>query len=142
MSAQIGPELFGTQSEPRKPSFRQVYEKMLSFKLVGAFHAYQDACDLVMHGIIEADGNFVVPGPGAKKGLEILGLHHGASLLELTDQINDALSRAYSKLEKGDVLLTDEPLVLRPMDTEHTLCEFQKYERGDAIESTARVEIL
>ncbi|TPX71813.1 hypothetical protein SpCBS45565_g00765 [Spizellomyces sp. 'palustris'] len=130
LSADVGKWLFGTPKDPREPSFEEVYENMLRFELVGDFHAYQESCDMFMCGLIPAP-TAPVPGPGAKRGLEILGYHEltGYSINNLTVRVNKLLRNAYETLDKGDVLLTSDPLVLRPLDVEHILCEFQKYER-------------
>ncbi|KND02548.1 uncharacterized protein SPPG_03006 [Spizellomyces punctatus DAOM BR117] len=130
LSADVGKSLFGPPDNPREPSFQEVYGNMLRFELVGDFHAYQESCDMFMCGLIPAP-TAPVPGPGAKKGLEILGYREltGYSINRLTVRVNKLLRNAYETLDKGDVLHTNDPLVLRPLDVEHILCEFQKYER-------------
>jgi hypothetical protein len=87
--------------------------------------------------------DFVIGGPGAEKGLrmvskETMGYRKYANL---TGRINKELQeRAEARkmknwresgmegAEEVDVL-DEEPVVLRPIDVEHVLCELQKYVR-------------
>ncbi|KAI9350208.1 hypothetical protein BDR26DRAFT_852026 [Obelidium mucronatum] len=125
-------------------------------ELCGTFHAYQDCNDAVMYGAIPDDDSFCIPGPGAVKGLKLLGMDTtGAGVIELTKLLNVGLKDRWLKeghseseyleatgngaVRKGLLIgvvdgkeiveVLDPVPILRTVDTEHTLCEFQKYLR-------------
>jgi hypothetical protein len=76
-------------------------------------------------------------GPGAKKGLQKMRRPQSTEgILDLTVDVNAELyqraenRRLQRQLNEVEDVLGREPLVLRPIDTEHVLCELQKYISG------------
>ncbi|KAJ3240640.1 hypothetical protein HDU81_003224 [Chytriomyces hyalinus] len=130
---------------------RRLYKFMEDhFQLCGKFHAFQDANDAVMYGAILDDNEFCRPGPGALKALRSLGFpatEHG--VLDVTRKLNKRLKERLdsgiavaviscycSTAKKASGTCFNPPLpLLRVIDVEHTLCEFQKYERYRLTES-------
>ncbi|KAJ3246958.1 hypothetical protein HDU78_005820 [Chytriomyces hyalinus] len=110
-------------------------------QLCGKFHAFQDANDAVMYGAIPDDDEFCRPGPGALKALRLLGFPATEmGVLDVTHRLNRRLKErsdlgiAVAKIScncsAASGTCFNAPLpVLRVVDVEHTLCEFQKYER-------------
>ncbi|KAJ3180155.1 hypothetical protein HDU85_004158 [Gaertneriomyces sp. JEL0708] len=106
----------------RTATAREMHAVLKQFFGVGRFHAYQATQDLVMYNAIPADEEFISPGPGALKGLHLLGLGEDEGdvdkvIIQLTRRVNAALH-------------SDLHLRMTPIDMEHTLCEFQKYHRA------------
>ncbi|KAJ3291362.1 hypothetical protein HK104_006157 [Borealophlyctis nickersoniae] len=110
------------------------------FKHVGNFHAHQCSNDALMYQAANLDPTFVHPGPGAHKGLRYLegGKETKAKypvdeakrrVVELTSILNEKLQKRRDARGGGspDVLKNRELLDLRALDTEHALCEIQKY---------------
>ncbi|KAJ3007745.1 hypothetical protein HKX48_008955 [Thoreauomyces humboldtii] len=132
LSHNAGLALFGTKASPRIPTFEEAYKKLHTFHGVGEFHANQMALDLYMYGLTTPPIS-VVPWKGAKKGLLLLGYKPNASGIAVaTKEINRRLRIAQEEsMEDDDVrmLKVGNPLVFRLSDTEHALCEFQKFVR-------------
>ncbi|KAI8823296.1 hypothetical protein BJ741DRAFT_672115 [Chytriomyces cf. hyalinus JEL632] len=113
-------------------------------QLCGKFHAFQDANDAVMYGAIPDDSEFCRPGPGALKALRSLGFPPTEmGVLEVKNRLNRRLEERSdsgiavaviscncSAAKKTSGTCFNAPLpALSVVDVEHTLCEFQKYER-------------
>ena len=99
-----------------------VYEALKALPMVGGFIAYEMVCDLRFSLIEPKDSmTFTNIGPGAKRGLERLGLWKCPrdGLLQMVK----LLKMAPDYLERHVVGLFE----LR--EIEHCLCEFDKYER-------------
>ncbi|KAJ3132295.1 hypothetical protein HK100_005454 [Physocladia obscura] len=104
-----------------------------NLELCGRFHAFQESNDAVMYGAIPDDPAFCANGPGSKAGLFLLGLPPTEeAAVALTAKINKYFGREGSNLAQleaaSGVTYSGIP-ELRVLDTEHTLCEFQKYYR-------------
>ncbi|KAI8916708.1 hypothetical protein DFJ77DRAFT_510143 [Powellomyces hirtus] len=123
-----GSILFGTSASPLRPTFGSGREILHTFGGVGEFHATQGTLDLVMYGAGIEPPSRLPPGPGAKRGLVLLGFAGTPEHLQLaTDALNVTLKVVHPV---DDEILGSEPLILRLHDTEHLLCEFQKYVRA------------
>lgn len=120
-------------------SLEDTWKWLGKFDYLGRFHAYEIVTDLRHTALLERapdKDTWANPGPGARRGLNrVLGRHYKDKRLTRAEQI--ALMRELlvssrdatmwpSALSKK--LLEDWPRwELR--DVEHTLCEFDKYER-------------
>lgn len=110
-------------------SMAEVFEKLLSFYMVGRFVAYEIVCDFrfVLSGRWRDTLAWANMGPGAKRGLTRLGApcdtqKDGVDSMVLTHTLlltNEMLS--------SEVLHCEWPFELR--EVEHSLCEFDKYQR-------------
>ncbi|KAJ3208655.1 hypothetical protein HDU82_002135 [Entophlyctis luteolus] len=114
---------------PRIPALskRQFYERVKKdLKLCGQFHAFQDSNDAVMYGAIADDPYFCVSGPGAQTGLALLELPPSEeAVVGLTEILNQTIRRLKGNSEGENHIQTLPQM--RVIDTEHVLCEFQKY---------------
>jgi len=104
-------------------TLESVFEPLKKIKCVGPFVAYEIICDLRFTKILNnaADINsWANVGPGAKRGLERLGMTPVvSSMIALWGLRQDRCS--------SNVLNAPVPFELR--EIEHSLCEFDKYER-------------
>ncbi|KAJ3146599.1 hypothetical protein HDU89_006070 [Geranomyces variabilis] len=132
LSPSAGRKIFGTEDVPLKTSFEHACVIMSGFKGVGMFHTVQTALDLVMYGAGVAEPRQIDPGPGAVKALRLLSYDTYSdqakrdSVAGLTKLLNRALKVHLAKLDTAEVLCGEtEPMRLQ--DTEHALCEYQKY---------------
>ncbi|KAJ3299876.1 hypothetical protein HK104_006424 [Borealophlyctis nickersoniae] len=133
----------------RPPSQREIYDGLYQFANVRTFHAFQGACDAVMYGAVDLDPDFVMAGPGAKKGLRYLegfdvrnwsrdypseGDNTAEALIrDLTVILNQKLKERRMVRNRKDELRKKELSNLRMVDVEHALCELQKYVRGTGL---------
>lgn len=105
---------------------RVLYERLLRLPLIGRFTAYEVVCDL-RHILMKSPVDALmwsVPGPGARRGLELCNLPSTAdSVIEL---FNEAPSRLSSEMMKH---LNGTWPPFEPQEIEHSLCEYFKYER-------------
>ncbi|KAJ3134477.1 hypothetical protein HDU90_005091 [Geranomyces variabilis] len=132
LSPSAGRKIFGTEDMPLTSSFEHACVIMSGFKGVGMFHTVQTALDLVMYGAGVAEPRQINPGPGAVKALQLLSYDTYSdqakrdSVADLTKLLNRALKGHLAKLDTAEVLC-GETLPMRLQDTEHALCEYQKY---------------
>ncbi|KAJ3169863.1 hypothetical protein HDU88_000503 [Geranomyces variabilis] len=132
LSPSAGRKIFGTEDVPLTTSFEHACVIMSGFKGVGMFHTVQTALDLVMYGTGIAEPRQIDPGPGAVKALQLLSYDTYSdqakrdSVADLTRLLNRSLKVHLAKLDTAEVLC-GETLPMRLQDTEHALCEYQKY---------------
>lgn len=112
----------------RRSSMLETSLLFTQFPMIGSFIGYEYACDL-RHTDILRDAKDIMywanTGPGAKRGVNrLLGLH-------VKSRLNPEEANGYMRellLLSGDYLADWMP-PLEMRDIEHTLCEFDKYER-------------
>ncbi|KAJ3178932.1 hypothetical protein HDU87_003199 [Geranomyces variabilis] len=132
LSQAAGRKIFGTPDAPLTTSFEHTCAIMRGFKGVGLFHTVQTALDLIMYGAGVAQPRQIDPGPGAVKALQLLSYATYSdqakrdAVADLTKTLNRALKVHLANLDTADVL-RGETLHMRLQDTEHALCEYQKY---------------
>lgn len=128
------PEDFATQMSKERWSLEKTTQWLSDFPFMGPFCAYEVVTDLYHTHLLQNASDIMAwanPGPGAARGLSrMCGLEH----------------TAFKRIRKSDVdimmLLMQDLLILsqheknwphnRPWDmrtVEHTLCEYDKYER-------------
>ena len=119
------------------PTLTDVYEELRAWPLIGPFMAYQLSIDLNYSPIIEfSENDFVVPGPGAARGLakvfvDLNGLSPEAAIHWLVEQ------QGIIKQELG---IEPPRLFGRPLhaiDCQNLLCEVDKYCRAAFPELTS-----
>lgn len=110
----------------RSGTLRSVFNAMKEFRCVGPFISYEMACDLrfeltdVEWTDVDTWANV---GPGSSRGLQRLGMRPTVeSMVELL-----SLAPAYLSLDRWR-RQSGVPFELR--EIEHSLCEFDKYERA------------
>lgn len=115
-----------------------VFHTLKQFQCVGAFIAYEIVCDLRFTRLLcEAEDKLTWSnvGPGARRGLERLGLYPTvASMYSLFLEAPKYLERHVLDHYVGSV--AEVPFELR--EIEHSLCEFDKYQRVKHGQGTPR----
>jgi len=109
-------------------SLKNLWEILLPYPYMGPFMAYEVVTDW-RHTYIGEDATDIMtwanPGPGAKRGLNRI---HGRPVdKHLKNDIN--ISEMQVLLELSQEWLHPQVPTLEMRDIEHTLCEFDKYER-------------
>lgn len=110
-------------------NMQEVFELLRSYPMIGDFLAYQYATDINYSPLTDfSEMSFVVPGPGAKDGLQKCfsnfgGLSEVDLIKLLADRQEDEFSRLGIKFED----LWGRPLQL--IDCQNLLCEVDKYAR-------------
>jgi len=112
-------------------SMERVFEELLEFYMIGKFVSYEIVCDLrFFHGFEPTDAmTWANIGPGAKRGLRRLG-----KSVDLDNMI--ALMNQFADEEAENIDGPFYPHMFCSMyppfelrEIEHSLCEFDKYER-------------
>ena len=102
-------------------SMEAVFYKLLQFFMVGKFVGYEMVCDLRFTNVLDAVDTLTWAnvGPGAERGLRRLGMDPTLeSMRELLSRKNELQSYVFD---------CEWPFELR--EIEHSLCEFDKYQR-------------
>lgn len=120
-------------------TMEEVFNLLLELYMVGRFVAYEIACDLRFTTLLENATDKLTwanMGPGAQRGLKRLGMaykkqEHGLASMnriyeELPSILNAQVLQHY-KLIVASHKYKDPPFELR--EVEHSLCEFDKYQR-------------
>jgi hypothetical protein len=143
---------------PNKQSLRRTWEWLRGFDYLGKFHSYEIVTDLrhtrLLHQAKDVD-TWASVGPGARRGLNRLhdrrrpgsarrgwglGIPEQAALEEMRQILAESRDAKYWPQEKGRFVLSknktefgDGDVGAWPRwelrDVEHTLCEWEKYER-------------
>jgi len=106
-------------------SMEVIFDHMLDWFIVGKFVAYELVCDLRFTPLLENATDKLTwssVGPGARRGLGRLGLP--MRLESMVDLLQ--MSHEENCLEKH---VRDAPVPFELREIEHSLCEFDKYER-------------
>lgn len=130
------------------------WEWLKQFDYFGPFHSYEIVTDLRFTALLDKAPDIMTwanPGPGALRGLnrvhgravrggDVLSTDHSASRSQMIEEMRELLKTSRSQLawpQMGDV--HNFPGLTAPTskswptwemrDVEHTLCEFDKYER-------------
>ena len=108
-----------------------MHTAFLRFKelfLVGKFIAYEMVCDLRFTDVLEAHDRmkWASMGPGAQRGLQRLGFP-AKTEVQGTNSMRELLNMAQDNLGDHVMKYALWPFELR--EIEHSLCEFDKYER-------------
>ena len=133
-----------TQGLMELNTMEAVFEKLLGLYMVGRFIAYELVCDFRFTLLLENAKDKLTwanMGPGAQRGLKRLGLPYknqqqGLSSMQLL------YDRVLGQLMDSEMLLSNEvldasvPFELR--EIEHSLCEFDKYQRAKRGEGRPR----
>lgn len=116
-------------AEPNKQALENLHRYLCKFPFMGPFMAYEVVTDLRHTAIMEHArdiNSWANPGPGAMRGLNRM---HGRALRAKTD--------SYQLIEEMRVLLAIFPdhwpsewPIWEMREVEHTLCEWDKYERA------------
>lgn len=103
------------------------------YPMISDFVSYEFACDLrhtkVLKGAVDIY-EWANPGPGAKRGILRIANENVNPVYEckkITD--NEALHAMRTLLKQSVLHLKDYMHILEMRDIEHTLCEFDKYQR-------------
>lgn len=105
-------------------SLETIFKALLPFFLVGKFVAYEFVCDLRFNLLMDATdiNTWANLGPGAVRGLQRLGME--PTLESLISLHNACISKSFLE---DHVFDCSWPFELR--EVEHSLCEFDKYQR-------------
>ncbi|KAL0484766.1 hypothetical protein AKO1_003698 [Acrasis kona] len=110
----------------KKATMKDMYQALLQVKGIGRFLAFQITADLIMIDAIEFDKDFVMLGPGARKGLLIIN-GNTTSCADLLQSVNNELKSRYEERDQSDILNSIPVQELRLIDIEHGLCEYIRY---------------
>jgi hypothetical protein len=107
-------------------SMESAFKALLKFPMIGPFIAYEIVCDLRFSPALMPTDNMTWAnvGPGAKRGLERLGME--ISIQSMIDLMNK-FKKEDCEISKSHFEGKYPPFELR--EIEHSLCEFDKYER-------------
>jgi hypothetical protein len=113
-------------------SMEQVFKELLHFYMVGKFVAYEMVCDLRFTRALHPTDilSWANIGPGAKRGLERLGLKVDLESMQglwMLFTAQEKQKKEESLFYKHIARSEYPPFELR--EIEHSLCEFDKYER-------------
>lgn len=118
-------------------TLQRVTEVLARYPMMGPFMGYEVACDLAMVGRLEAQdrNTWANLGPGARRGLN--RIHHRPLRYPLkqeegVEEMQELLHRARAPKGLGDLTSLRRNLDMRAI--EHTLCEFDKWERAQGTE--------
>ena len=113
----------------RARSMQEVFNLLRSFSGVGEFLAYQFAIDLNYSDLIDfSESDFVVPGPGAREGLEKCFTHFGGiSETDMIRLMQERQAEEFARLGIPKVTLWGREIQL--IDCQNLLCEVAKYSR-------------
>jgi len=109
------------------PDLEAVFYSLMSIKCVGRFIAYEICCDLILAKAIPyTEDDWVNPGPGCKKGLNLI-YPKIRTTQEYQDHISDLMLQQKTYFKQFGLKFYEykHPLTLRGI--EHSLCELQKY---------------
>jgi hypothetical protein len=113
-----------------KPTMRECWESLQAYRSIGAFMAYEFVCDLRYTRVGESwpdVDTWANVGPGAKRGLNRLV---GRATSDLNKQTTfPAMEGMISLLHWARERFGDSMPHLELREIEHSLCEFDKYER-------------
>jgi hypothetical protein len=111
----------------RAPSLESVYLELRNWPLIGPFMAYQLAVDLNYSPIIEfSEDEFVVPGPGAERGLAKVFLDLGN--LEPAEAVLWLVEQQHLVGSRFDLVAPSLfGRALHAIDCQNLLCEVDKY---------------
>ncbi len=110
-------------------SMHEVFELLRSYPMIGDFLAYQYATDINYSTLTEfSEMSFVMPGPGAKDGLQkCFSDFGGLSEVDLIKLMADRQEDEFTRLGIQFQNLWDRPLQL--IDCQNLFCEVGKYAR-------------
>ncbi len=119
-------------------TMKSAFLSLLSLYMVGKFVAYELVCDFRFTKLLDKATDKLTwsnMGPGAQRGLRRIGMPHKnqAEGLESMQNLYGLLGRHYLG---GQVIHCDWPFELR--EVEHSLCEFDKYQRAKRGEGRPR----
>jgi hypothetical protein len=102
---------------PKAPTIQACYEAITSVHGLGSFWGGQLALDALMaYGGLADEDDFCSPGPGSKKGLKLIAMD--GTFVECARRLRDQ----WNKKLDGKL-----GFLLRALDVEHVLCEWNKY---------------
>lgn len=109
--------------------FRDVFEILVSYPMVGNFLGYQLAIDLNYSEMINfSENDFVIPGPGALNGIaKCFSYKGGLSEIEIIRFMMDRQEFEFNRLGLNFKSLWGRPLAL--IDCQNLFCEIDKYAR-------------
>lgn len=109
--------------------FRDVFEILVSYPMIGDFLGYQLAIDLNYSEIINfSEDDFVIPGPGALNGIAKCFISNGGlSNIEIIKFMKDRQEFEFKRLGLDFKSLWGRPLAL--IDCQNLFCETDKYAR-------------
>lgn len=128
----VGAELFKRRGEiarvaRRTRSLQLTYDVLRLIDCIGGFMAYEIVTDMRHTQLLEDAIDIMTwanPGPGAKRGLQRLGLPHTPDKKAI-ESMRFLLGRDIEARQMDGAPLDFPPLEMR--DIEHSLCEFDKY---------------
>ena len=111
----------------RAGSFKDVYEELRNWPLIGPFMAYQLAIDLNYSPLLSfSENGFTMPGPGAERGLAKVFVSLGdLSPAEGVHWLVEQQDRVSEELGIDSPTLFGRPL--HAIDCQNLLCEVDKY---------------
>jgi len=120
-----------------EPTLEHAFRTMLQNYCVGPFVAYEIVCDLRFTPILQCAADVLTwanIGPGAKRGLERLGLPNTLEsvrkLYATSTQILGKEFFASARPHPLEVHPWSDVMLFELREIEHSLCEFDKYERA------------
>jgi hypothetical protein len=110
-------------------TMRIVFEKLLSYPMIGQFLAYQYATDINYSSITDfSETEFVVPGPGARDGIrKCFSDLGGLNEADVVKMVADRQEVEFDRLGLDFRSLWGRPLQL--IDCQNLFCEVDKYAR-------------
>lgn len=121
-------------------SMEKAHARLTAVPGISGFNAYEMVIDLCYGNAVLPwhENDWVHPGPGAIWGLEhLLADHHKPIRKPLAQEAIEYLRKFQAHyLRMAGVVLQGPPLTLR--NVEHSLCEFQKYRKGQTKGRTKR----
>jgi hypothetical protein len=109
--------------------FKDVYDILIGYPLIGQFLAYQFSIDINYSEVINfSENDFVIPGPGALNGIKKCFISTGG--LSTNDIIKFMKDRQFYEFERLGLdfrTLWGRPLTL--IDCQNLFCEVDKYSR-------------
>lgn len=131
-------------------TIKGAYDTLLQFYMIGHFVAYEMACDLRFTPLLEKCTDKLLwanIGPGAARGMERLGLFVSSDTMVALHRLaigDGHLIDSVCKIPEATAIILDEarkagcrvsphvlnaPCPFEVREIEHSLCEFDKYER-------------
>lgn len=118
-------------------TIRQVFRKVCKLYLMGTFMSYEVVCDLRFSPFMNDPSDrftWANTGPGALRGLKRLGYPHGRGWEALDSMVGvyEAIPQYLEEHVLKHVPIVGQDVVWPPFELreiEHSLCEFDKYQR-------------
>jgi hypothetical protein len=115
----------------KSASLETTWEWLKKFDYLGKFHSYEIVTDLRHTALLECAPDIMTwasPGPGARRGLNRVWGRDFRDHSQSREQMIEDMRALLSLAKRGEMWPRDWP-TWEMREVEHTLCEFDKYER-------------